>query len=74
MCVPTDGKTTEQLVAQALALRDCGETTVLDLLGVQLQGVLGELETFLDESGQLTNAATLLSKDLLGVGGTDDDL
>ena len=35
---------------------------------------MAHLETLLDEGGKLTDAATLLSKDLLGVGGTDDDL
>lgn len=72
--VPTDGKTTEQLVTQTLALCDGGETTVLHLLRVQFEGVLGKLETFLDESSKLTDSATLLTQNFLGVGGTDDDL
>ena len=71
---PTDGKTTEELVAETLALSDSIETTVLNLLGVELNGPLGELETLLDERSELANAASLLSEDLLGVGGADDDL
>ena len=72
--IPADSKTTKELVAQALALCNSRETTVLNLLGVELKRVLGEFETFLDESSELTDAATLLTKDFLGVGGTDDDL
>lgn len=69
---PTDGKTVEQLVTEGLALSDSGETTVLDLGGVQRDRVLGEPETLLDERGELANAAALLAQNLLGVGGTDD--
>ena len=46
----------------------------MNLLGVELKRVLGEFETFLDESSEFTDAATLLTKDFLGVGSTDDDL
>lgn len=69
-----DGKTVEELVAEGLALSDGGETTVLDLGGIEGDGVLGELETLLDQAGELTDAATLLSEDLLGVCGADDDI
>jgi len=69
-----DGETTEQLVSQALALGDSRETTVLNLLGVELERVLGKLETFLDESSELADTAPLLAQDFLGVGCTDDDL
>lgn len=68
------GKATKELVAEGLGLGDGGETTVLDLLGVELKRVLGEAETLLDESLELTDAAALVTKNLLGVGGTDDDL
>ena len=74
MCLPADGKTTKELVTEGLALGDGRETTVLDLLGVKLKGVVGELEALLDERSKLTDAATLLTQDLLGVGSTDDDL
>ena len=73
-CLPADGETTKKLVAERLALGDGRETTVLDLLGVKLKGVIGELEALLDERGELADAATLLTQDLLGVGSTDDDL
>lgn len=71
---PTDGKTSEELVPQALALGDGIETTVLDLLGVKLDATLGELEPLLDEGSELADAASLLSENLLRVGGADDDL
>ena len=72
--VPTDGKAAEELVPQALALGDRREAAVLDFLGVELKRVLGELEALLDERGELADATALLAEDLLGVGGTDDDL
>ena len=71
---PADGETAEELVPRALALSDSRETTVLDLLGEELERIFGELETLLDESRELTNAATLLTQDLLGVCGADNDL
>ena len=43
---PADSKTTEKLVAERLALSNRGETTVLNLLGVELERVLRELEAF----------------------------
>ena len=71
---PADGKTAKELVTQALALGDSRETTILDLLGVQLEGVVGELEALLDESRELADATALLAEDFLGVGCADDDL
>jgi hypothetical protein len=55
-------------------LSDGIETTVLDLLGVEFDGTLGESEPLLDERGQFADATTLLSENLLGVGSPDDDL
>ena len=71
---PPDGKTVEELVAEGLALSDGGQTTVRDLDGVEGDRVLGELEALLDERGELADAAALLSENLLGVGGADDDV
>ena len=70
----SNGKTVQKLVSEGLALSDGGETTVLDLGGVEGDGVLGELESLLDERGELANAAALLTENLLGVGGSDDDV
>lgn len=71
---PADGKTVEKLVAEGLALSDGGQTTVLNLGGVERNGVLGELEALLDERGEFADATTLLSENLLCVGGADDDV
>jgi hypothetical protein len=71
---PSDGQTIEKLVSERLALGDGGETTVLNLGGVEGDGVLGELEALLNERGELTDAATLLSENLLCVGGANDDV
>ncbi len=49
-----------------------GETTVLDLGGVERDGVLGEFESLLDEGCELPNAAALFTKNFLGVCCTDD--
>jgi len=69
-----DGETVEELVSEGLALGDSGETTVLDLGGVERYRVLGELEALLDQRGELADAAALLAEDILGVGGADDDV
>ena len=73
-CLPADSKTTKQLVAQRLALCNSRETTVLNLLGVEFKRVLGELETLLHEGSKLTDTATLLAQNFLGLGGTNDNL
>mmetsp|Transcript_19163 Transcript_19163/g.49482 ORF Transcript_19163/g.49482 Transcript_19163/m.49482 type:complete len:261 (+) Transcript_19163:124-906(+) len=67
-------KTADELIAQRLALRDSAEATVGDLLGVQLDGALGELPALLNEPRELTNAAALLAKHVLCARCTDDDL
>ena len=70
---PSHGKTTEELVSEGLGLGNGGETTVLDLLGVKLESSLWELETLLNESLELSDSASLVTENLLGVGGSDDD-
>jgi hypothetical protein len=47
----SDGQAIEEFVSEGFALGDGGETTVLDLGGVEGDTVLGELESFLDEGG-----------------------
>ena len=70
----SDGQAVEELVPEGLALSDGGETTVLDLGGVEGDGVFGELEALLDEGGELTDPSSLLAENLLCVGGPDDDI
>ena len=46
----------------------------MDLLGVKLQRVLGELESLLDQRLEFTDSSSLVTEDFLGVGGSDNDL
>ena len=71
---PSDSQTVKQLVSEGLALGDGGQTAVLDLGGIEGDGVVGELEALLDERGQLADAASLLAENLLCVRGPDDDV
>lgn len=66
------GQTVQQLVSEGFALGDGGETTVLNLGGVQGDAVLGELESLLDERGEFADSSTLLAQDFLSVCGSDD--
>ena len=68
------GEASEELVPERLSLGNGAETAVGNLLGVELDGALGEAKTLLDEGGELANAAALLAENVLGAGGADDDL
>lgn len=70
----TNCQTVEKLVSEGLALCDGGETTILDLGGVKGDGVLGELESLLDEGGELADSSSLLAENFLCVGCADDDV
>lgn len=71
---PANSKTTKELVAERFALSDSRESTVLDFFSVEFERIFGEFESLLNEGGEFTDTTTLLAKDLLSVGGTDDDL
>ena len=71
---PTHGKSTDKLVTERLGLSDGAETAGSDLFGVQLNGVLGEVETLLNDGGEFTNATAPLAQNIQGTGGEDDDL
>jgi len=70
----SNGKTVEQLVSERFALSDSRETTILNLGGVEGDGVFGEFEALLDERCEFANASSLLAKDFLGVGCANDDV
>merc|ERR1712134_229658 len=70
----SDGQTSHELVSERFALSDSTETTVGDFLGKKFDLTLFHLESFLEESGQLPNALSLVTKDILGSGGEDDNL
>lgn len=69
-----DLEVAEELETEGLSLGHGGEATGIDALNIQGNAALSVLEALLDASGELTNAAALLAQDLLGLGGTDDDL
>ena len=71
---PSDSQTTDELVSERLGLSDGAETTDSDLLSVELDGALGEVESLLNDSSQFADSASLLSQNVLGPGGHDDDL
>jgi hypothetical protein len=71
---PPDRETVEEFVSEGLALSDGGETTVLDLGGVEGDGVFGKFESLLDEGGEFANSSSLLAENFLGVGCADDDV
>ena len=70
----TDSEATEELELEGLGLGLGAETTVLNTLGVKLDGAISEVKTLLDDGGELANTLSLLAKNVLGAGGTDDDL
>ena len=70
----TNCQTVEELVSERLALCDGRETAVLDLGGVKGDGVLGELESLLNEGGKLADSSSLLAENFLCVGCADDDI
>jgi hypothetical protein len=49
--LPTDSQTVEELELDRLTLSNGTETTVLNTFSIELNSVLGELETLLNESG-----------------------
>ena len=66
MHLPPDCESTDELVPQRLGLRDGAQTPRGHLLGVQLDGALGEVEALLHHGGQLADAPALLSEHVLG--------
>lgn len=57
----SDSQAIEEFVSEGFALGDSGETTVLDLGGVERDAVLGELESLLDEGGEFADSSSLLA-------------
>jgi hypothetical protein len=69
-----DLEVAEELEAEGLSLGHGGEATGANTLNVERNAALGVLEALLDASGELANTASLLTQDLLGLGGADHDL
>jgi len=70
----SDSETTQKLVSEGLGLSGSAESAVLNTLGEQVELVGLEVESLLNHGGQLLDAASLLSKNVLSSGGLDDDL
>lgn len=70
----TYGEAAQKLVLQGLGLGLGAQSTVGDALGKDLNASDGEVESLLHHRGHLANALALLTKDILGTGGLDDDL
>jgi hypothetical protein len=68
----SDSKTAQKLVTKRLSLRNSRKTTVGNLLSVKLDGVVREVESFLNDRGQFTDTTTLLAENVLGLCCTDD--
>ena len=69
-----DSQAVEQLVAQRLALSDGRQTTLGHTLSKDGESAGVHVETLLQKRGQLADAATVLTKNSLGVGSTDNNL
>ena len=69
----SDGKTGEKLELEGLSLSGGAKTTLHDHLGEDLDVVLGEVPSLVDDGSDLIKTAALLTSDILGVGGVDDD-
>ena len=66
-------KSTDKLVLETLALRDCTQATVCDLLGIELDATLWVPKTLLHEALQLADAAALLAQHILRARRANDD-
>ena len=65
----TDSETSQQLVAEGLSLSSGAESTVLNTFSEQVKLVGLEVEALLNDSGELLDASSLLTKDVLGARG-----
>jgi len=69
----SDGQTAEELVSEGLGLGDGGKASVGNSLDVEVDGTLLGAPSLVDDSGQFANSSGLLSENLTGSGGDDDD-
>jgi hypothetical protein len=70
----TNGKSSKKLVLETLSLSLSTKTTVHDTLSIKLNGTIIKVESLLNKRGQLTDALSLLSENVLGTGSTYDDV
>jgi len=70
----TDSQTADEFVAKRLGLSDSAETASRNLLGVELDGAVGIVESLLDDGSEFANALTFVAQHILGTSGQDDNL
>ncbi len=70
----TDGKAGEELELERLGLRLGAQSAILDALGVQFHGAVGEFKSLLDDARQFADALAFLAQNVLGFGGANDHL
>jgi hypothetical protein len=68
------GKAAQQLVLKGLSLGLGAQASVGHTLSEDLNTALREVESLLDDGGELSDSLALLTKHVLGLGGLDDDL
>jgi hypothetical protein len=69
----SDGKSSQQFELEGFGLGLGAKSPVLDTLGVELDGSFGKGESLLNNRSELTDAASILSQDVLGAGGANDN-
>lgn len=70
----SDSQTVQQLELQGFTLGGSRETSVLHSFSVEDDGAWGQLESLLDQHGQLSDSSTLFTQNGVGSGGLDDNL
>jgi len=71
---PAHSETTQKLVLQVLGLSNGTQSTVHNALSIEFNSAGGEVESLLNNRGELPDATSLVTKNVLGAGGSDDDL
>ena len=69
----THSQTSDKLITKWLSLSNGAKSTGCYLLGVQINWVLWEIESFLYNWSQLTDPPALLTEDILGAGSHNDN-
>ena len=68
-----NGQSSKELELEGLGLGLGTESPVVHALGVQFHSSIGKVEALLNDRGEFANAAVVLTEDVLGVRGTDDE-
>jgi hypothetical protein len=58
---PANSKASKELVTKRLSLSNGTETPVVNFLSIELDTILGKLETFLDNGSELPDPPSLLT-------------